>query len=192
MDQAQLNNWWIKVKTQSDRKSFDRLYLATWYNLYNQAWRRVEDEDVSKDMVQDVFIKLWEGRESINIKGSVASYLNVVLKNRVMDYFQSENVLKDALLRASQIMDAVVERSESGLSYEDTETILKEELAKMPKNMRETLLLRLDDHSIPMIAKSLNIADQTVNNLLSEARRRLKENLPRRFENHNSLYVILF
>lgn len=104
MDQAQLNNWWIKVKTQSDRKSFDRLYLATWYNLYNQAWRRVEDEDVSKDMVQDVFIKLWEGRESINIKGSVASYLNVVLKNRVMDYFQSENVLKDALLRASQIM----------------------------------------------------------------------------------------
>lgn len=192
MDQAQINSWWVEVRTQGNRKAFDRIYLSTWRNLYAQAWRRVEDEDVAKDMVQDVFVKLWEGRHSITITGTVPAYLHAVLKNRIMDYFQSENVLKSALERAFLIMESVVDRSELGLSYEETEGILEEELAKMPKNMRETFLLRLDNQSIPMIAQSLNLADQTVNNLLTEARRRLKENLPRRFENHHPQYVILF
>src|SRR5690606_27927515 len=111
MAPAQITSWWIEVKTQSNRQSFDRIYLSTWRNLYAQAWRRVEDEDIAKDMVQDVFVKLWEGRQSITITGTVSAYLNVVVKNRIMDYVKSENVLKSALERAFLIMESVAERS---------------------------------------------------------------------------------
>src|SRR5690606_13173545 len=100
--------------------------------------------------------------------------------------------LKSALERAFLIMESVADRSGSELSYAETEGILEEELAKMPKNMREAFLLRLDNQSIPMIAHSLHLADPTLNNLLTEATRRSKENLPRRFDNHTAQYVSLF
>ena len=68
----------------------------------------------------------------------------------------------------------------------------QEEMEKMPSNMRASLQLRLENYDVKDIAQTLNLADQTVNNLLSEAKKRLKKDLPKRFEHYNNIHALTF
>ncbi len=192
VDHAKLKECWLAVQKDGDRKSFDRIYLATWKTLYGYAWSRTQDEDVAKDMVQDVFVKLWNKRDNINIRQYVIAYLMSSLKNQLIDYFYKENRNNTVVERAYYLMEMVVKQDEMGLSYEDAEEILQEEMEKMPSNMRASLQLRLENYDVKDIAQTLNLADQTVNNLLSEAKKRLKKDLPKRFEHYNNIHGLTF
>lgn len=192
VDHAKLKECWLAVQTDGDRKSFDRIYLATWRTLYNYAWSRTHDEDVAKDMVQDVFVKLWNKRSTINIRDYVIAYLMTSLKNQLIDYFYKEDRNNTVVQRAYYLMEMVVKQDELGLSYERAEEILQEEIEKMPGNMRQSLQLRLENYDVKEIAQTLNLADQTVNNLLSEAKKRLRKDLPKRFENYNNIHSFTF
>lgn len=168
--------WWEAVQKQDDRFMFNRLYLRHWEKLYSIAWNRTKDEAVAKDIVQEVFISFWERRKQIVIRTSVGQYLTGVLKNRLIDYFQSEQVKSRVLDYVLQHMGNIIQESDSS-SYLEVEEAFDDELNKMPENMRKSLLLRLENHSVAEIAKQLNLAEQTVNNLHSEASKRLRKKM---------------
>ncbi len=189
MDQPLEMKWWKAVQQQDDRKLFDRLYLGHWEKLYAIAWNRTKDEAVAKDMVQDVFVALWERRKYIVIRTGIAQYLTGVLKNRLIDYFRSEQVKQRILDHVMKQMDMRVQHSAGSRSYQEVEDIFDDELGKMPDNMRRSFLLKLDNLSTPDIAERLDLAEQTVSNLLTEASKRLRKNLPHRFQD-NALPIL--
>ncbi|WP_324373233.1 sigma-70 family RNA polymerase sigma factor [Pedobacter sp.] len=189
MDQMLELKWWEAVRQQDDRKLFDRLYLMHWEKLYAIAWNRTKDEAVAKDIVQDIFVSFWERRKDIIIRTGVSQYLTGALKNRLIDYFQSEQVKQRVFTHVLGQIDIFFQQPNGVLSYQEVEDILEDELEKMPDNMRKSFLLKLDNLSTPDIAKSLNLAEQTVSNLLTEASKRLRKNLPHRF--HDGAIPIL-
>lgn len=190
MDQTQELRWWEAVRQQDDKKLFDRLYLSNWEKLYAIAWNRTRDEAVAKDIVQDLFVSFWERRKDIAIRNGVAQYLTGALKNRLIDYFQSEQVRQRVFAYVLGQMDTFLRQSNGAWSYQEVEDILEDELEKMPDNMRKSFLLKLDNLSTPDIAKRLNLAEQTVSNLLTEASKRLRKDLPHRFRD-NALPVLI-
>ncbi|SEK26834.1 sigma-70 family RNA polymerase sigma factor [Parapedobacter koreensis] len=192
MDQTLELRWWEAVRQQDDRKLFDRLYLGHWEKLYAIAWSRTKDEAVAKDIVQDVFVSFWERRKDITIRTGVGQYLTGALKNRLIDYFQSEQVKQRVFAYVLGQMEAFLRQSDDAWSYQEVEDILEDELEKMPDNMRKSFLLKLDNLSTPDIAKRLNLAEQTVSNLLTEASKRLRKNLPHRFQDNAMPILITF
>jgi len=169
--------WWEAVQKQDDRSLFNRLYLKHWEALYIIAWNRTKDEDVAKDIVQDVFINFWERRKHIVIRTSVIQYLTGALKNRLIDYFQSEQVKRRVFEYVLQQMGKVIWQSDNAAAYQEVEDAFDETLNAMPENMRKSLLLRLENQSISDIAKQLNLAEQTVSNLHTEAGKRLRKKM---------------
>lgn len=181
-DQTLELQWWEAVRKRDDKLVFDRLYHYHWESLYATAWNRTRDEAVSQDIVQEVFISFWIRRKEIVLRTSVAQYLAGALKNRLIDYFQSEEVKQRVLTHVMNQMDTVLHQTVDSKTYQEIEDILDEEISKMPDNMRQSFLLKLENVATSEIAKRLNLAEQTVSNLLSEASKRLRKNLPPRFE----------
>ena len=165
------------VQQQSDRRAFDRLYLTYWEQIYARAWNRTGDEQTAQDIVQELFISLWERRKEIHIQTSVLQYLSGALKYRLINHFQSEKVKRRVFEKVLQRMTELSYGINDLGDYNDLEQALNDELEKMPQNMKNSLLLKLDNLPVKEIAKRLGLAEQTVSNNLAAANKRLHKNL---------------
>lgn len=191
MDLAQDNILFHAVQQNDDRKAFDKLYLMYWEKMFTMAWHRTGDEDLTKDIVQDLFINIWQRRGEIVINTTFGQYLAGALKYRLINYYQSEKVKHVIFERVFQRMSKITDSMDDLSMYKELEEALGIELEKMSENMKNSFLMRLDNFSIKEIAARLNLAEQTVNNNLAEASKRLRKNLAHRF-NNGQLGILIF
>ena len=175
-----------------DAQAFTFFFDRYWEDMYRRAYQHVQDEDLAKDVVQEVFIHLWERKHLIGTDySSLKPYLWKAVKNKILNYYASEKVRKQVWEQVAQRMDIFIEQgSYDQRDYERLEQLVDKSVAALPPLVKAVYLMRNDNHSISSIAASLNLAEQTVKNYLTEARRRLKVDLSQSFT-ENSL-VLLF
>lgn len=161
---------------KGDDSAFDRIYKLYWEIVYAAAWKRVQDEQIAKDIVQEVFISLWERRESLEIQQSLQGYLLSSAKYKIVDYFRKtirqERHTEDLrlLLTEQYTMDT--------LDIEDSEKQLEQALQFLPEKMRRIFeMSRKEEKTIQEISAELNLSSQTVKNQLSNALKILRSRL---------------
>lgn len=178
-----------------DELAFNQLFELYWEKLYKSAWARVNDEEIAKDIVQELFIKIWQRRKSLDIKGSVSAYLQTAVKLSVISYYRTKSKedlqLQDAATRMSIIQDATGDLQD----YLQLEVLITETVAKMPELLQQVYLLRNESKSIKEIAANLGIAEQTVKNYTAEVLRRLRlviqEKYPEKYAAYLSILLVL-
>ncbi|WP_242204918.1 RNA polymerase sigma-70 factor [Aestuariivivens insulae] len=80
---------------QAKTEYFSLLFDKQYPKLCNYALTVVGDKDISKELVQEAFIKLWKRLDSISPDNrSIESYLITVLKNNIIDFYRKEQVRK--------------------------------------------------------------------------------------------------
>ena len=163
-----------------DSKAYSLLYEQYWERLYIQAIKRVQDEDAAKDLVQNVFINIWQRRETLQLASELSHFLHAAVKFQVFSYFRSAKV-KD------KVMEQAISRFEDNTSindlegYFELEKLIAREVALLPDKMKEAYLLKAAKHSTAEIAEKLNLKEQTVSNHLSEALRRIRIKLGNKY-----------
>lgn len=157
--------------------AYDILYHRYWRMLYKQAYSRVMDEEAAKDIVQNVFISIWQKRESLTVRTSLEQFLQGAVKFQVLNHFRSERVKQRVIDLALAKTALVATEDQDHASREMMEVALDNALQDMPENMKQSFLLRCDNRSIKDIAKMLGLAEQTVSNNLSEVVKRLRQKL---------------
>ncbi|WP_316751124.1 RNA polymerase sigma factor [Pedobacter gandavensis] len=166
----------INALQNGDQAAYSTLYEKFWRSLYIHAYKRVKDEEAAKDIVQTVFINIWQRRETIAIHKDIAQYLNGAVRFQVFNYFRSEKV-KD------KVLENTIQRFEEMTSindldgYFELEKLIAGEVALLPDKMKEAYLLKASQLSTAEIAQKLNLKEQTVSNHLSEALRRIRVKL---------------
>jgi DNA-directed RNA polymerase specialized sigma24 family protein len=75
----------LKAIRQDDEKAFEELFERYWRQVHAMAYARVLSKGVTQEIVQDVFISLWDQRATLSIS-YVPEYLNALTKNCVVDY----------------------------------------------------------------------------------------------------------
>lgn len=167
---------------EGDTHAFTVLFNRYWKFLYAVAYRRVQDEELAQDIVQEVFMQVWDKREKLSIESAyVEYYLLKAVKNRIINHYTSLRVKTDVLERVMGRMENMVEETYQPSRYLELERFLDEQVEQLPHTMRAVFLMRSDNHSIGAIARKLNIAEQTVKNNLTEASHRLRKSLLRKF-----------
>jgi len=176
-----------------DPKAFAYFFDLYWEELYTVAYRHVQDEALSKDVVQEMFIHIWERRDLINSDyQTLRPYLFKALKNKILNYYATEKVRKQVLDQVLQRMEVFTNLNDSNLArYVQLEEIVDNSVSKLPKLVKAVYLMRNDDCSIKQIAQALNIAEQTVKNYLSDAKRILEKDLTQRFAETDVIIVFL-
>jgi RNA polymerase sigma-70 factor (ECF subfamily) len=191
--EANVDNHYVLRFKEGDPIAFAYFFERYWEGLYTVAFRHLREEDQAKDLVQEVFIHIWEKRSLVSTEYSdIKFYFHKALKNKILNYYASERVRKQVLEKSMERMDAFSNLdSQAFARYKALEAIVDDSIDKLPRLMKAVYLMRADNYSITQIAKELNLAEQTVKNYLSEAKKIMRYELTRRFADHDSVFLLL-
>ena len=73
---------------QGSKKAFEKIYNLYWKGLYLHAYKRLNAEDLAEELVQELFIQLWEKRKEIKVEKSLQHYLYGVIKKKILHHLR--------------------------------------------------------------------------------------------------------
>jgi RNA polymerase sigma-70 factor (ECF subfamily) len=165
----------IALLKEDDELAYAEIFKRYAEILLRHAFRLLADREEANDVVQDVFMVLWQKRSSMEIKSSPFSYLYSAVRNRIFDLLSHKKI---ALRYAESISAFMIE------GYNITDDLVRErELAKLiqreidalPQRMREVFLLnKKEGLSYIEIADQLSISSQTAKQQVYKALKILK------------------
>lgn len=165
--------------------AFEILFDKYWDLAYSNAYKRLKNSDDAKDIVQEIFIHIWQNRNSLFIL-NVPAYLHVAVRNRVFRLIAKQKTTHPFF----DILDNEVAESNSADSrilWEDFKNSYEALIKTLPPKRQEIFRLRFqDDLTTQEIAKKLAITRKTVQNQLGKALVTLKVSLTQ------SVSIILF
>lgn len=132
--------------------------------MYQSAFAKIGDQAVVEDIIQDVFIDVWQRRASLEIKTGIKAYLLTAVKYQVMRHFDEKSKARTT----SSLPEAFYEEDVFG--FEELYHEIEVAVDMLP--LRAQLVFRmsrLEGYSVEEIAEKLKITPQTVHNQLSKS-----------------------
>ena len=163
------------LRTQP-KQGFDRVFETYWQRLFSYAYQIYAEERICEDIIQEVFVSLWEKLEHTSIINP-EGYLFRAVKYKVFNHLRDLKFTQEHQEVLEQI--AMPARAEANLDYDDFETLVHREIDKLPPKCKTVFMLsRFEEVSNAEIAQRLNISIRTVEKHISDALKHLKTNLP--------------
>ena len=158
---------------KDDMQAFDELYWKYQKAVYQNVYKLTRDTGITEDIVQEVFIGLWEKRNTIDINRSVAGWLFVSSYNRSINTLKKK--LKGSLAYQS------LGKEDTGPAYDQSVadvqlSILEKAITELsPQKRRVFEICKLQGRSYEEAAAEMNISKHTVKEYLSAAVSFIKE-----------------
>jgi RNA polymerase sigma-70 factor (family 1) len=192
METEQLTDSALLLQIKDDQhSSFNLLFDRYWEKLYCAALARVDDDAIAQDIVQELFIKIWQRRHTLTIQLSLENYLLSAVRLSVLSYFRSRKVNVVRLEDALQRIEYLEESMNANADYLELEKTLEDAVNKMPDMLQKVYLLRSENKPVKEIAGELGIAEQTVKNYISEVLRRLRNTIIEKHPEKQVTYLAL-
>lgn len=155
--------------------AFTEIYKRYSHKLYLFSFKRLRDEDDAKDVVQDIFISLWNKRHVLKVASSLEGYLTGATKYEVLDKIAASlNSENKKQYYSEHILPDFIDHSDPILKKELVNAITFE-VNKLPARLKEVYCLRKEEGlSLREIAQKLQISEQTVKNQLGLALKKLR------------------
>lgn len=161
---------------QADHSDFERLFKKHNKELCDLAYNLVRDKDAAKDVVQEVFLKLWKNRSGINLEDQIKHYLFKATAHTALNHLRfSRKIVK---LEDDVLKNAVTSPQITEVGYKELEVRAREAVDKLPPKCRAIYLLsRHEGLKYQEIADTLNLSLKTVENQMGIALEKLREEL---------------
>ncbi len=159
-----------------DERMLEQLYREHFSGLSLYALRYVGDADTAREIVQNVFIALWERRGQVDVSRPLRSFLYTSVRNRCLNHLR-DTVRFEELESAGEKPHPEEEDGES-LHRETLQSRLYEAIAGLPERSRQIFEMnRFEGLTYRQIAERLDISPKTVETLMSRTLRTLREQL---------------
>jgi RNA polymerase sigma-70 factor, ECF subfamily len=155
-------------------KAFEKLFFENHASLCRLVYRFVRDTDVSRDIVQDAFLKFWKKSEENPLAlDSPEAYLRRACINEALNYLKEteRRTLRESIFAEdSEGHSDKNDRADAELMANETTSNIKEAIDKLPPICRQVFLLsRYEYKSYSEIAGLLNISVNTVEKHIGKA-----------------------
>lgn len=174
---SEINTLLRQIKA-NDSDAINSIFLAYSKRLYNFAFAYLKTDVDSKDVVQDVFISLWNNRNNLREDTNLEAYLFTITRNSVISVFRKKISEKEYLKYLRE--NAIVHHSENDeqYDYDQLSGRIKELIDQLPPQRKLIFKLSKENGlSNKAIADELNISVKTVEDHMTKARRFLKSQL---------------
>ena len=193
MNKSKSNTELIKFLKKGDITAFDAIYNKYCHKLHEFVLRYLKQEEDAEGVVQEVFIKIWEARNKIDIYASFESFLFTIAYNTTISLLRkrvSETKSREYLKSLQQIYNADIVIDE--LHFKELNSKVQYLLKKLTPRQKEIYLLsREEGLTHKKIAQKLNISENTVKNHLVTSLKYLKSHIDSRLT-VNILFLYLF
>lgn len=171
-------NLLFQLIAESDEKAFNRLFRVSFAPLVLFACRYVRDKSAASDVVQDIFIKLWQKRESLCEVHAARSYLYQAVRNLCLNYLRDharEQPIEEdqpyfSFSKAAYTPAADPTEQDESSGVEQRMQLLRQWIAVLPDRQREAFeLSRFEGLDHDEIASVMDVSAKTVNNHITGA-----------------------
>ncbi|ULB33281.1 MULTISPECIES: RNA polymerase sigma-70 factor [Proteiniphilum] len=156
------------VAFKDDEQAFKELFLEFYPALCVFAMRYITQEETARDIVQDIFFRIWKNRKSMDINTSFRNFLITSVRNSCTDYHRKQEVenryMEKSMLSFSHISPEEV------YTLKELEVSIGEALAKLSPNVREAFeMSRFKGMTYIAIADKMEVSTKTVESYISRA-----------------------
>lgn len=150
--------------------AFSELYQRYKIVLYLHIKKMLNNEDETKDIIQETFTYIWVNRLDLNISTSVKSYLYTTVRNKVLNVITHQKFENNYLNSLQNIIEIGEFSTDEKIRENELITLIERGIENLPAKMREVFELSRKYHlSHKQISEKLNISDKTVKKQISNA-----------------------
>ncbi len=185
--------------TEGSEKAF-RLIMDHWYlRLYNFANGYLDHAENTKEVLQDVFLKLWDNRQKLAEQTNLNAYLFTLTRNRCIDLIRRERLMlqfrtdkQDEYLRLTENFDALSDPILDDLFALELQDEINRAVSGLPEQCRKVFIMsRTNGLKNKEISVSLELSEKTVESHLTKALKTIKLALEQKFPGSLNLLLIL-
>ena len=155
---------------QGDETSFTFVYDHYWRKVYRFSEIYLNDDEEIKEAVQEVFIKLWESRASINENKDIDGLLFIMTRNTIFDYFRKSLNKITMKITALEVAEKIAISDET-LEVKDLLEYIWKLVSLLPPRQQEVFMTIIE------IAEQLDISEKAVERNIYFALKFIKKNL---------------
>jgi len=161
---------------EDDSMAFTMLYRRYWEELFVTAAKALREKTEAEDVVQDVFLSLWNRRHELNIQESLVAYLHTSVRYKAIQYIEKNITRRDYLaLLADVSVNTLPPNAEINLQVEELQKTINNTIASMPPKMQQVYKLsRQEQLSHKEIAERLSVSAETVKKHIQHALQLIK------------------
>lgn len=175
-EDAYIETLFRNVAIHDSRQAFKELFFEFYPALFIFAERYVHNKEVSEDIVQEAFLKIWKYRKTLHINTSFRNFLVTTVKNSCMDYLRKQSIESKYAEHVS--LQNVFMSPEEIYSFNELDTMIRKALGKLHPDVREVFeMSRFDGLTYLEIAVRLSVSPKTVESRMSKALKLLRKEL---------------
>lgn len=173
----------IRKIRQSDSKAFEKVYLEHHKKINTYIFQFIHNSEESLNILQDVFISVWEMREKIDEELPIQQLLYRVAKNKVLNYLRKSVNEKYYINYCKENHSELDLSTEELIQYQELETIFRDCINNLPERRREIFLCSIDSGlSYKEISEKLNISENTIDSQIRNALDYIRKTVKAKFQ----------
>lgn len=163
---------------QGDGAAFEILYNLHKRRIETNLLRLLKSEQLVQEVMQELFLKVWQNRQSLDPERSLSAYLVKVSENMVYDMFRKAARDKKLLAGLLSTLVGSYTHVEEDIFHSEHKELLHEAIGRLPPQRRLVFTLcKLEGKSYNQVSEQLGISHAAINDHLVKANRFLKKKL---------------
>lgn len=174
------DNVLVSLLREGKQGAYTEIFNRYFQLLFVFAYKKLRDEDLAKDLVQEVFLKLWENRDKqLPDVVNLPAYLHVALRNKIISIFVHQNVKNKYVdFLSNYMVNSRSVDSDSLIREKQLSEYIEKQIQALPKKMRRIFEMSRKGHlSHREIATALETSENNVSTQIMNAIRILKTKL---------------
>ena len=165
----------LVLVSKGDQEAFQKLFYHYHHLIGGFVYKITGSRDMSEEIVQDVFIKIWIRRETLSEVTNFKSWLFTIAKNHTL------NCIRE-LIKVRNLKKELSSLNESECEYDERMDLIEQAIRKLPPQQQKVFMLSRFQHlKYNEIAKEMNISRETVKSYLHIAHTSIMKFVSRRF-----------
>ncbi len=175
-ENKQINLLWRSF-IKGKQWAFTKIYEDTYADMYRYGLKHIQNPELIKDLIHDVFFKLWQNKNNLSNSSNIniKAYLLKSLRGTILNHLRDE---KKNVLNNSLDFDLIssIEDTHTAIDSEKIDTKkLKEEIQKLSTKQKEAIYLHyIFRLTYKEVAEVMNINIQSVRNVVFEGLQKLR------------------
>lgn len=170
----------IENLRKGDVEAFDLVYEKYAQKLYAFSLKYLKSVEETEELVQSVFLKVWENQQNLKTETSFKSYLFTIAYNEICNLFRRRKCQQKFISETTTAIEnqKTFEITEDHIDYKSTLEQVEMILASLPEKQKIIFIKsRMEDKSAKEIASELGLSPGTVDNYISEALKFIRTSL---------------
>ncbi len=165
----------FRAVKRGDLSAFESVFRHYYQDIYRQALRIVGTREVAEELVQDLFVHLWENRRKLVVPSSPKAYLFTAIRNRSFTYLKSRMARSSADLPLDSAFDAAIPPA-SHQEEAELQQLIRHGINELPEKCRIIFQLSREmGMSYGEIARELDVSRETVKSQIQIALKKLRQ-----------------